>query len=190
MTDTPTKSTSTKSWIFYATLLVLFWGVWGAFSALPTTKYGYPNEMVYAIWALTMIIPAAFALRGQRFDRRPRAALYGLIFGLTGAGGQLLLFQALTMGPAYLIFPIVSISPAITVVMAMVLLRERISKLAAVGLVAALAAIVLFSITSGASEGLSGPWLPLAILICIAWGVQAYFMRKTATIGVNEATTF
>ncbi|MBB5166561.1 DMT family transporter [Mycobacterium sp. AZCC_0083] len=189
MTDAPT-ATRTRSWIFYAALLVLFWGVWGAFSALPATKYGYPDEMIYSIWALTMIIPAAFALRGQRFDRRPQATIYGLLIGLTGAGGQLLLFQALTMGPAYLIFPIVSISPAITVVMAMVLLRERISPLAAVGLVAALAAIVLFSITSAASDGSTGPWLPLAILICVAWGVQAYFMRKTATIGVNEATTF
>jgi drug/metabolite transporter (DMT)-like permease len=146
--------------------------------------------MIYSIWALTMIIPAVFALRGQRFDRRPRAAIYGLLIGLTGAGGQLVLFQALTMGPAYLIFPIVSISPAITVVMAMVLLRERVSPLAIVGLVAALAAIVLFSITSGDSDGSSGPWLPLAILVCVAWGVQAYFMRKTATIGVNDATTF
>ncbi len=191
MTDAPNASAGhTRSWIFYATLLVLFWGIWGAFSALPATKYGYPDEMIYSIWALTMIIPAAFALRGQRFDRRPQATIYGLLIGLTGAGGQLLLFQALTMGPAYLIFPIVSISPAITVVMAMVLLRERISTLAAVGLVAALAAIVLFSITSSDSDGSSGPWLPLAILICVAWGVQAYFMRKTATIGVNEATTF
>jgi drug/metabolite transporter (DMT)-like permease len=94
------------------------------------------------------------------------------------------------MGPAYLIFPIVSISPAITVLMAMVLLRERITALAAVGLVAALAAILLFSITGGDSDVSSGPWLPLAVLICVAWGVQAYFMRKTATIGVNEATTF
>ena len=189
MTDT-SAVTHTRSWIFYATLLVLFWGFWGAFSALPATKYGYPDEMIYSIWALTMIIPAAFAMRGQRFDRRPQATIYGLLIGLTGAGGQLLLFQALTMGPAYLIFPIVSISPAITVVMAMVLLRERVSTLAAVGLVAALAAIVLFSITSADSDGSSGPWLPLAILICVAWGVQAYFMRKTATIGVNEATTF
>ena len=49
---------------------------------------------------------------------------------------------------------------------------------------------MLFSITSNDSDGSSGPWLPLAILICVAWGVQAYFMRKTATIGVNEATTF
>ncbi|MDT5076383.1 MAG: hypothetical protein QOJ80_1020 [Mycobacterium sp.] len=189
MTDT-SSTTRTRSWIFYAALLILFWGVWGAFSALPVNWYGYPDEMIYCIWALTMIIPAVFVLRGQRFDRRPQAAIYGLLIGLTGAGGQLLLFQALTMGPAYLIFPIVSISPAITVLMAMVLLRERIRPLAAVGLVAALAAIVLFSITSADSDGSSGPWLPLAILICIAWGVQAYFMRKAATIGVNDATTF
>ena len=192
MTDQSTASTTggTRSWIFYAALLILFWGIWGAFSALPTTWYGYPNQMIYSIWALTMIIPAAFVLRGQRFDRRPQATIYGLLIGLTGAGGQLLLFKALTMGPAYLIFPIVSISPAITVIMAMVLLRERISALASVGLIAALAAIVLFSITSASSDGSSGPWLPLAILICVAWGVQAYFMRKTATIGVNDATTF
>src|ERR1700754_2058543 len=190
VTETAPTAGKTRSWIFYAALLILFWGVWGAFSALPSTKYGYPDEMIYSIWALTMIIPAAFALRGQRFNRRPAATIYGLLIGLTGAGGQLLLFQALTMGPAYLIFPIVSISPAITVLMAMVLLRERISKLACVGLIAALAAIVLFSITSASSEGSSGPWLPLAILICVAWGVQAYFMRKTATIGVNDATTF
>jgi drug/metabolite transporter (DMT)-like permease len=191
MTGAPTTSAGrSRSWIFYAALLILFWGIWGAFSALPATRYGYPDEMIYSIWALTMIIPAAFALRGQRFDRRPQATIYGLLIGLTGAGGQLLLFQALTMGPAYLIFPIVSISPAITVVMAMVLLRERISTLAAVGLIAALAAIVLFSFTSSDSDGSSGPWLLLAILICVAWGVQAYFMRKTATIGVNEATTF
>ncbi len=123
MTDTPT-TTRTRSWIFYAALLILFWGVWGAFSALPSTKYGYPDEMIYSIWALTMIIPAAFILRGQRWDRRPAATIYGLLIGLTGAGGQLILFQALTMGPAYLIFPIISISPAITVLMAMVLLRE------------------------------------------------------------------
>lgn len=184
------NKTNTRSWIFYAALLILFWGVWGAFSALPANWYGYPDEMIYCIWALTMLIPAAFILRGQQWDRRPAATIYGLLIGLTGAGGQLVLFQALTMGPAYLIFPIISISPAITVAMAMVLLRERIPPLAVVGLVMALAAIVLFTITGGEAENSSGPWLLLSILICIAWGVQAYFMRKTATIGVNEATTF
>lgn len=102
----------TRGWILYASLLVLFWGVWGAFSSEPNSRYGYPNEMIYIIWAFTMLIPAYFAMRGNTFDRRPVAAMYGLIAGLTGAGGQLLLFQALADGPAYLIFPLVSLSPS------------------------------------------------------------------------------
>src|ERR1700754_2065757 len=103
-------SNISRSWIPYAGLLVLFWGVWGAFSDTPNSKYGYPDGMVYVLWALTMLIPAFAAMRGKRFDRRPIAAVYGLIVGLTGAGGQLLLFKTLTIGPAYLIFPLVALS--------------------------------------------------------------------------------
>ncbi|MEV4042963.1 drug/metabolite transporter (DMT)-like permease [Streptomyces ambofaciens] len=181
----------TRGWILYASLLVLFWGVWGAFSSEPNSRYGYPNEMIYIIWAFTMLIPAYFAMRGNTFDRRPVAAMYGLIAGLTGAGGQLLLFQALSDGPAYLIFPLVSLSPVITVLMATVLLRERITRLAVVGVVAALVAIVLLSIPSGSDDSDShGPWLLIAILVCVAWGVQAFCMRKAALVGVNDATTF
>ncbi|MFD9735302.1 DMT family transporter [Umezawaea sp. NPDC059074] len=177
-------------WIPYAGLLVLFWGVWGAFSGAPTSLYGYPNEMVYILWAFTMLIPAFFALRGHKLDRRPIAAVYGLVVGLTGAGGQLVLFKALSTGPAYLIFPLISISPAITVLMAVAILRERVRGLATVGLVAALASIVLFSITSGSGDATGGSWLVLALVVTVAWGVQAYFMKKAATVGVNDATTF
>ncbi|MFS8198496.1 DMT family transporter [Streptomyces sp. CWNU-52B] len=180
-----------RTWILYAGLLVLFWGVWGAFSSQPTERYGYPDEMIYVIWALTMLVPAAFALRRERFDRRPIAALYGLTAGLTGAGGQLLLFQALSDGPAYLIFPVVSLSPVITVLLAVALLRERIGRVAVTGVIAALVAIVLISIPAGAGGEVStGSWLLLAVLICVAWGAQAFFMRKAALAGVNDATTF
>jgi drug/metabolite transporter (DMT)-like permease len=180
-----------RTWGLYAGLLVLFWGVWGAFSSQPTERYGYPDEMIYVIWSFTMIVPAAVALRRETFDRRPIAALYGLAAGLTGAGGQLLLFQALSDGPAYLIFPVVSLSPVITVLMAVVLLRERIGRLAVIGVIAALIAIVLISIPAGAGGSVStGSWLLLAVLICVAWGAQAFFMRKAALAGVNDATTF
>ncbi|NIZ91265.1 DMT family transporter [Kineococcus rubinsiae] len=182
--------TRQTGWIPYAALLVLFWGVWGAFSSQPTSRYGYPDGMVYVIWAFTMLIPAFFALRGTTFDRRGIAARYGLVVGLTGAGGQLLLFKALTMGPAYIIFPIVALSPAITVLMALFALRERLSRLTAVGVVLALVAIVLFSVSSGDSDASTGPYLLLAALVCVAWGVQAFYMRKAATVGVNDATTF
>ncbi|MDY7088562.1 MAG: DMT family transporter [Actinomycetota bacterium] len=187
---TTLTATRRTGWIPYAGLLVLFWGVWGAFSSQPTSRYGYPDGMVYIIWSITMIIPAVAALRGATFDRRPIAAFYGLLVGVTGAGGQLLLFKALTIGPAYIIFPIIALSPAITVVMALIALKERLTRLAVVGVVLALVAIVLFSVAPGDEDVSTGPYLLLAVLICVAWGVQAYYMRKAALAGVNDATTF
>jgi drug/metabolite transporter (DMT)-like permease len=74
--------------------------------------------------------------------------------------------------------------------MALVLLRERIPRLAMFGAVAALVAVVLFSVSDGDGSASGGVWLLLAIVVCVAWGVQAYFMRKAATVGVNDATTF
>jgi drug/metabolite transporter (DMT)-like permease len=179
-----------RGWVVYASLLVAFWGTWGALSSLPTRWYDYPDEMIYIIWALTMLIPAYFGLRGETFDRRPVAAWYGLTVGLTGAGGQLLLFQALSIGPAYLIFPITALSPAVTALLAIAFLRERITALAVVGLVAALAALVLFNISDAEGDADAGSWLLLAIGIFIAWGVQAFFMKKAAMVGVNDGTTF
>jgi len=182
---------SSRSWIPYAALLIVFWGVWGAFSSLPTEEYGYPDEMVYILWSLTMLVPTFFILRSERtFDRRPIAAFYGLLIGLTGAGGQLVLFKALTMGPAYLIFPIVALSPGITVLMATFLLRERLLGLTKIGIVLALISLVCFNLSGGSGDVGVGPWLVLALLITVAWGVQAYYMRKAATVGVTDGTTF
>ncbi|MGW6443432.1 DMT family transporter [Lentzea sp. NPDC055074] len=179
-----------NSWVPYAGLLVLFWGVWGAFSALPTKLYAYPDPMVYVVWSLTMLIPAWVSLRGKKFDRSRTAAGYGLLIGLTGAGGQLLLFKALTIGPAYVIFPIVALSPAITVLMAFGLLRERLGALSWTGVVLALVAVVLFSVSTGDSTDSGWLYLLLAVLVCVAWGVQAFFMRKAAVAGVDDPTTF
>jgi drug/metabolite transporter (DMT)-like permease len=138
-----------------------------------------------------MLVPAFFILRSERtFDRRPIAAVYGLLIGLTGAGGQLVLFKALTIGPAYLIFPIVALSPGITVLMATFLLRERLLGLTKIGIVLALIALVFFNISGDTGDAAVGPWLILALLITLAWGVQAYYMRKAATVGVNDGTTF
>src|SRR3712207_727549 len=176
---------NTRSWIPYAALLALFWGVWGAFSAPPTSEYGYPDEMVYILWSFTMLIPAFFILRSERtFDWRPTATFYGSPIGPTGAGGQLVLLQALTIGPAYLIFPVIALSPAITVLMAMAILRERTLTLTKIGIALALTAIVLFSISGDGGNADLGPWLLLAILVTAAWGVQD---RKSTRLNSSHA---
>ena len=48
-------------WLGYALATALLWGVWGAFAGLPTQN-GFPETLVYVVWALTMVPPALFVL--------------------------------------------------------------------------------------------------------------------------------
>ena len=56
------------NWLLYAIITMLTWGVWMTFSdpTLGDTYLGipknFPSEMVYVIWAISMIPCAIFAL--------------------------------------------------------------------------------------------------------------------------------
>jgi uncharacterized membrane protein len=176
-----------KPWLIYALITTGFWGVWGAFAEFPT-RHGFPETLVYVVWALTMIPPALYAMQrvGWRVLRDRKSILLGSLIGLTGAGGQMLLFHAVHTGPTYLIFPIIALSPVITIALSMLLLKERVTKVGALGVALALIALPLFNYSPGPeadalSAGVSGvhgaSWFVYALIILLAWGVQAYFMK-------------
>lgn len=183
MTDTSASAAppavTSRRWLLFAFLTVGLWGVWGAFAGISAQR-GVPETLVYCVWAVTMILPAVAVMQRAkwRLDRDPRSMLYGLLIGLTGAGGQMVLFYAVTTGPAYLIFPIISLSPLVTILLSLVLLKERTSRLGTVGVALALIALPLFDFSpQGFSFSQGSTWFPLALVIMLCWGVQAYFMK-------------
>jgi uncharacterized membrane protein len=168
-----------RAWLAYALATTASWGVWGAFTGLPAS-HGFPETLIYVVWAVTMIPPALIALRraGWRLQRDARSLGYGGLIGLLGAGGQMLLFHAVRTGPAYLIFPVISLSPLVTVVLSLAVLRERTGKLGTLGIVLALCSLPLVDYTGGSSAGDYGQlWFLPALGVLAAWGVQAFFMK-------------
>jgi len=183
-----------KPWLAYALITTGFWGVWGAFAEFPT-RHGFPETLVYVVWALTLIPPALYAMQraGWRVLRDPKSIVLGSLIGLTGAGGQMLLFHAVHTGPTYLIFPIIALSPVITIALSMLFLKERVTKVGALGVALALIALPLFNYSPGAeadaASAIAGAvsagasvlqgvtWFLYALIILLAWGVQAYFMK-------------
>ncbi len=168
-----------KPWLIYAIIVTVFWGLWGALIEIPE-KGGFPATLGYSVWALTMIIPSLIALRlvKWKLETDTKSIVLGCIIGLTGAGGQLLLFQALRTGPAYLVFPFISLSPVVTILLSSIFLKEKASKRGWIGIILALAAIPLLSYQSADGSGADGIiWVVLALLVFLAWGIQAYVMR-------------
>lgn len=168
-----------RLWLGYALTTMIFWGIWGAFTNIPAEN-GFPETLIYCVWALTMIPPAIVALKlidwKLEYDRR--SVVLGLIIGFLGAGGQMILFHAVTIGPAYLIFPIISLSPIVTIGLSYALLEERTGLAGAIGILLALVALPLFNWSGGGQDAEYGTaWFVLALLVLLAWGLQAYFMK-------------
>ncbi len=169
-----------KPWLIYAIITTVFWGVWGALIEI-TEKAGFPATLGYVVWALTMIPPALVALKiiGWKLEHDIKSILLGCAIGFTGAGGQLILFEALRSGPAYLVFPFISLSPVITIVLSYILLKERTSKHGWTGIIFALIAIPLLSYQSPTNSITHGYlWIILSLLVFVAWGLQAFIMKS------------
>lgn len=167
-----------RLWLVFASVTTVFWGVWGALIEIPE-KAGFPATLGYSVWALTMIPCALVALNIShwKLEHDARSVFLGSSVGLLGAGGQLALFEALRAGPAYLVFPIISLYPVVTIYLSMTLLKERASRRATVGIVLAVIAMVLLSYQPPGSAARGWIWLLLAISVFFMWGSQAYIMK-------------
>lgn len=179
-------------WLLLSVAVPVLWGLWGALTEIPEKFLNppFPPTLGYAVWSLTMIPVSVVALQkiGWKLTLSPRAVLYGCAVGFSGAAGQLILFWVLDQGPAYLIFPIVCLSPAVTIVLSWTILRERTYPLALSGILLSLPAIFLVSLQAPSGGPVHGSlWLVWTIAIFFMWGLQAYFMKSSANaIGAEE----
>ncbi len=160
-------------------LTTLSWGVWGAFVEIPE-KAGFPATMGFIVWSASMIPFMFIALinAGWKIEYRLNTIREGLLIGLTGAGGNLLLFEALRTGPAYIVFPFVSLYPVMTIVLSLLFLKEKATPRQWAGIGLALVAIFFLSWQSPGDTNVKGrAWIILATLAFMLWGAQNVFFK-------------
>lgn len=168
-----------RSWIVFVIVHVTFIGVWGALIEIPE-KNGFPATLGYVVWALTMIPAAIIALviiRGK-LERDRRSIVLGSLVGLLGAAGQLVLFVTLKLAPAYLVFPLLSLTPVVTILLAVAFLKEKTGRLGWIGILVAIVAVLLLSYQPRGEGSVEGYlWMALTAVSLFAWGTQGYIMR-------------
>ncbi|GEO06472.1 membrane protein [Adhaeribacter aerolatus] len=168
-----------RPWVLYTFITTLLWGIWGAFIEIPE-KAGFPATLGYTVWALTMIPCAIVALININFklEYDAKSIFWGCLVGILGAAGQLILFQALRTGPAYVVFPIISLFPVVTIFMSTLFLKETTTRRHWLGIILALVAILSLSYQEPNDKNVSGYlWLLLSIVVFFMWGIQAFAMK-------------
>jgi transporter family protein len=132
-------------WLLYAVLCILLWGLWGVFSKLASDRITPQQwQVLFTAGCLPAAALALWRLRG-RVETDGRGAVYGVLNGVCSGLGGLAFYAALARGQASIVSTVTALFPLLTVILAMLILRERINRVQMGGVVLALVAIALLA---------------------------------------------
>jgi bacterial/archaeal transporter family protein len=136
----------TWSVLFGGIVLLVLFGVWGITAKFALREIGL-QIVIWAQVASTAIFPLYFLLFKDLLPLKLEigAIIWALITGALGIGGTMMLYLMLRVAPTSIVIPISALYPVITVTLSFLILREQITPQQWLGILFALAAIVLFS---------------------------------------------
>ncbi len=132
-------------WLSYAVLCILCWGVWAFLSKLVADEMTPMQIQVLFTIGIFPVVLIALAHLRWKVDTDFLGASYGILNGVFTGLGLLAYFAALAREKASIVSPITALFPLLTVVLAFILLRERMNRVQMAGVVLALTSIFIFS---------------------------------------------
>ncbi len=136
-----------KSIVLLSILVIILWGIWAFMFKLGVNEIGIKSALIWnnimtlviSIVVIAILIPS----EGLKLDRGAIFIILATIFGFLGT---IIWYFGLEKHKAGLIVSFTALYPLITVILASIFLKERLSLSNAIGIVLALAAGILLSL--------------------------------------------
>ncbi len=128
----------------YALLACFWWGLFGFLAKIGSNQVNAADMQILFAGGTAPL--AAFLLlrrTGLRADHRGR--FIGIVIGIAAGLGGIAYFVAMAGGKASLVGPVTSLFPLVTVVLATLVLKERLNRFQTAGIVLALISAVLLA---------------------------------------------
>ncbi|MFD2570503.1 DMT family transporter [Spirosoma soli] len=181
-----------KPWILYSIAAAFFWGTWGVVAKLISdTVSPFTNHVLFSIGMLLTLPLIAKKLKAQRPNRR--GIIWGLVAGALAVTGNVAVYQAFTSGGlAAIVIPVTNLYPLVTIAIALLVFKEKLNWINAIGILLAIPAVVMLSGESllfdnpaaffssiGLNPGTARPWLLYSLIALFFWGVFSAAQKET-----------
>lgn len=139
------------AWLLWSLATIALWGTWGLVSKIASDGVdAYVNQLLYTAGLAPLLIFVAWTVhqRGAQEGREGRRAgiSWAFLTGILGGVGNIAFFEALVKGgKASVVAPVTALFPMVTVLLALVFLKERMGRTQWAGLALAFVAIYLLS---------------------------------------------
>jgi drug/metabolite transporter (DMT)-like permease len=168
-------------WLLYAITAATCWGIWGVLSKGPSRELsGWMTQILFTFALIPSVIVACLSPNLRTGTNKPLGLFWGFVSGLIAAAGNIAFYLALESGAETAIaIPMTNVYPLVTIVIAFFWFKERLNFVQAIGILIAIAAILLLS---GEAKNLGQPlelvkrlsltpWVVYSFIAMICWGV-------------------
>lgn len=145
------ESRKPPSWLLWSLATIVLWGTWGLVSKVASAGVdAYVNQLLYTVGLAPLMIFVAWAVHkrstGEERAGRGQGIFWAFLTGILGGVGNIAFFQALVKGgKASVVSPVTALFPMVTVLLALIFLKEKLGRVQWVGLALAFVAIYLLS---------------------------------------------
>ena len=168
------------AWLLWTLLTLAAWGGWAFLSRLlGDALSAQQNQALSTLGFLPVLGLLVLAGRARLRRASRRGLLLAFAGGVLSCLANIPYYAAAARGERFAaVVSLVALAPVVTVLLALLLLRERLGAVQVAGLALAFAAIWLFNVSSGA--GLLSPTVLVALPPILLWGLSG-FLQKVAT---------
>ena len=130
---------------------IVLWGTWGLVSKIASAGVdAYVNQLLYTAGLAPLMVFVVITVHKSRGDAASKSRNAGIFWafltGILGGIGNIAFFQAMVKGgKASVVSPVTALFPMVTVLLALIFLRERLGRTQWLGLALAFVAIYLLS---------------------------------------------
>ena len=176
-----------RSWIYYAIAAALFWGVWGVVAKLISEDVNpFANHVLFTIGMLLTFPLIVNKIRKEKPNTK--GIIWGLVSGVLAVIGNVAVFQAFSEGGlAAIVIPLTNLYPLVTILIALLIFKERLNIINGVGILLAIPAVIMLSgqtllfddpATFLKNLGLN-TWILFSLIALFFWGVFSASQKLT-----------
>lgn len=131
------------NWVSYAILSTVLYGLWGILSKIALNHIGFASLFIYDCFVFFAGGLIALYLIDFKIETNYLGIIYSLLYGITGMLATVLFILAINKGKASLVTAITAIYPCITILIAVLALKESISIKQCLGIVLSIIGVLL-----------------------------------------------
>jgi len=167
-------------WVRWSVLALFSWGLWAIMAKLiGEALSGTHNQALSTLGILPVVLALGVAKKSSTRENRRRGIPCALVGGVLACVGNVVYYGVLSRGgKAAMIVPLTALYPLVTILLAMLLLKEQLSRIQTAGLLLSLVAIYLFNVQG--EEGFFSKSLLYVLAPIVLWGT-AGLLQKVST---------